>query len=170
MGNNYYHYYVEGDDDRKIVNTLKTDFQIIEPGKVDKFNVVQNLLNKNRIQVLKKDTTVVLVFDTDTNSAEILKKNIEFLEKQKSIKAVICIPQVENLEEELVRSCSIRQIKELTGSKTDSEFKTDILKITNLKQKLEQKGFDFDRFWCSLPKGNFMQISNDSIEIKKENG
>ena len=167
MGNNYYHYYVEGDDDRKIVNTLKTDFQIIQSGKVDKFNVVQNLFNKNRIQVLKKDTIVVLVFDTDTKSADILMQNIEFLRRQKSIKAVICIPQVENLEDELVRSCSIKQIKELTGSKTDSEFKTDILKTNNLKQKLEQKNFDFDKFWCSLPKGIFKQISNNSIEIKK---
>ena len=167
MGNNYYHYYVEGDDDRKIVNTLKTDFQIIQPGKVDKFNVVQNLFNKNRIQVLKKDTTVVLVFDTDTNSADILMQNIEFLRKQKCIKDVICIPQVENLEDELIRSCAIRQVKELTGSKTDSEFKTDILNITNLKQKLEQKNFDFDKFWSTLPKGIFRQISNDAIEIKK---
>ena len=46
MGNKYYHYYVEGEDDKKIVNTLKTDFQIIEPGKVDVFNVVQNVLTK----------------------------------------------------------------------------------------------------------------------------
>lgn len=167
MGNNYYQYYVEGDDDRKIVNTLKTDFQIIQPGKVDKFNVVQNLLNKNRIQILKKDTTVVLVFDTDTSSAEILKKNIEFLQKQKSIKAVICVPQVDNLEEELVRVCSIKYIKELTESKTNSEFKSDILKINNLKQKLEEKDFDFDRFWSSLPKGNFAQIPNESEKIRK---
>lgn len=167
MGNNYYQYYVEGDDDRKIVNTLKTDFQLIQPGKVDKFNVVQNLLNKNRIQVLKNDTTVVLVFDTDTSSAEILKKNIEFLQKQKPVKDVICVPQVNNLEEELVRVCSIKQVKELTGSRTDSEFKSDILKINNLKQKLEEKDFNFDRFWNSLPKGNFEQIPNDSKKIRK---
>lgn len=167
MKNNYYHYYVEGDDDKKIVNTLKTDFQIIHPGKVDTFNMVQNLFNKNRIQVLKKDTTVVLVFDTDTNSADILKQNIEFLKKQKTIKAVICIPQVRNLEDELIRSCSIKHIKELTGSKSDSEFKTDILHVSNLKQKLEQKEFNFDKFWCSLPTGIFTQISNNSIEIKK---
>lgn len=167
MGNNYYQYYVEGDDDRKIVNTLKTEFQTIQPGKVDVFNVVQNLLNKNRIQVLKKDTTVVLVFDTDTSSSEILKKNIEFLEKQKIIKDVICVPQVRNLEEELVRACDIKHVKELTGSKTDSEFKSDVLKMNNLKQKLEEKEFRLDEFWCSLPKGDFTQIRNESEKIRK---
>lgn len=167
MGNSYYQYYVEGDDDRKIVNALKTDFQIISPGKVDKFNVVQNLLNKNRIQVLKRDTTVVLVFDTDTNSMEILEKNIEFLRKQKSVRDVICIPQVDNLEDELVRACSIKQVKELTGSKTDSEFKSDILKITNLKQKLEEKDFNFEKFWNSIPKGVFQQVTNDSEKIRR---
>lgn len=44
--NRYYHYYVEGEDDRKVVNTLKTDMQKIIPGKVEKFNVVEKLIKK----------------------------------------------------------------------------------------------------------------------------
>lgn len=167
MRNNHYHYYVEGDDDRKIVNTLKTELQLIQAGKVDKFNVVQNELNKNRIKVLKEGTTVILVFDTDTNNADILKRNIAFLEKQKSIKEVICIPQVENLEDELIRSCAIKNVKELTNSKSNEEYKSDILHINNLKAKLEEKKFAFDKFWSTTPKGKFEGIPNDSNMIRK---
>lgn len=167
MGNKYYHYYVEGEDDKKIVNTLKTDFQIIEPGKVDVFNVVQNVINQNRIRVLKPNTTVILVFDTDTGSAEILKQNIEFLEKQQSIKKVVCIPQVNNLEDELVRSCAIGSVKQLTNSESVAEFKSDFLKINNLKEKLNEKAFDFTKFWSSIPQGAFKDIANNSTEIKK---
>lgn len=168
MGNKYYHYYVEGEDDKKIVNTLKTDFQIIESGKVDVFNVVQNLINKNRLRVLRPNTTVVLVFDTDTGSAEILKQNIEFLEKQQSIKKVICIPQVNNLEDELVRSCAIKSIKQLTNSESLAEFKSDFLKINNLQDKLKEKEFDFTRFWSSTPSGVFKGIPNNSEEVRKK--
>lgn len=36
----YYHYFVEGPDDKKVLDTLKTDLRMILPGKVEKFNVV----------------------------------------------------------------------------------------------------------------------------------
>ena len=36
----YYQYYVEGQDEEKIIQVLKTELQLIEPGKVEKFNVV----------------------------------------------------------------------------------------------------------------------------------
>lgn len=62
MGNKYYHYYVEGEDDKKIVNTLKTDFQIIESGKVDVFNVVQNLINKNSLRIANRWLNLKVIF------------------------------------------------------------------------------------------------------------
>ena len=166
MGNRYFHYYVEGEDDKKVINTLKTDFQLIEPGKVDKFNVVQKELNMNHMRVLKKGTIVVLVFDTDTKSSDILKKNIKFLQKQSFVSKVVCVPQVFNLEYELVRSCSIRKICELTKSKTESEFKSDVLSMNNLKERLKECGFSFDKFWTSKPHGPFLEFPNDSNQIK----
>ena len=71
---------------------------------------------------LKMGTSVVLVFDTDTGNIDILRENIQFLRKEQNIKEVICITQVKNLEDELIRSCDIRQIKELTGSKSNKEL------------------------------------------------
>lgn len=39
MGKNY-QYYVEGEDEEKIVKVPKTELRLIEPGKIEKFNVV----------------------------------------------------------------------------------------------------------------------------------
>ena len=39
MGKNY-QYYVEGEDEEKIVKVLKTELRLIEPGKIEKFNVL----------------------------------------------------------------------------------------------------------------------------------
>lgn len=44
MKREQYHYFVEGEDDRKVVNTLKTDLQWIKPGKVQVFNVIEEEL------------------------------------------------------------------------------------------------------------------------------
>lgn len=113
----YYQYYVEGQDEEKIIQVLKTELQLIAPGKVEKFNVVSEKFTELRIMPLKMGTIVVLVFDTDAGNIDTLKENIKFLNKQRTIKKVLCITQVKNLEDELKRSCNIKEIKELTGSK-----------------------------------------------------
>lgn len=43
-----YQYYVEGEDEKKLLNVLKA-MGCIESGKVDKFNVVQNEFTFARI-------------------------------------------------------------------------------------------------------------------------
>lgn len=80
----YYHYFVEGEDEEKLIQVLKTDLRLIVPGKVQKFNVVEQKLTRLRLMSLKEGTTVVLVFDTDTGKVDILKETIAFL-KNKSI-------------------------------------------------------------------------------------
>ena len=74
-----YQYYVEGEDERSLLNTLKLDLRCIESGN--------------------------------------------FLKRQKGIKEVICIPQVRNLEDELVRACNIKNIVDLTKSLTTADYK-----------------------------------------------
>lgn len=167
MGENrYYHYFVEGENEEKIVRILKTDMRLIAPGKVEIFNVVERKLTKLRLMSLKKNTTVVLVFDTDTNQTATLWENIDFLNKDSSVKEVLCITQVQNLEDELKRSCNITHIKELTGSRTDSEFKHDMLKDSQFAKKLKIHKFDFEKFWNTAAKNNFSGIQNDAEKIK----
>lgn len=163
----YYHYYVEGQTDAKMISTLKTDYQFVVPGKVEKFNVIEEQLTPKRTMGLKKGTIVVLVFDTDTNNNSILDKNIRFLKQQKNISRIICITQVGNLEDELMRSCNIREIKELTGSRSNSDFKNDMLKQNNFKKKLDTKYFDFNKFWSCSATNQFSYITNEAAKIKK---
>lgn len=162
----YYHYFVEGANEEKIINALKCDLQIIQPGKVQIFNVVEKKFTKPRFMSIKDGTTVVLVFDTDTEKISTLLDNIAFLKQIKAIVQILCITQVQNLEDELKRSCNITQIKELTGSSTNSEFKHDFLKINNLGDKLIKFDFNFDKFWVTNDTRRFKEIRNEAYKIK----
>lgn len=96
MKREQYHYFVEGEDDRKVVNILKTDLQWIKPGKVQVFNVIE---------------------------------------------------------------------EELTGSKSNSDYKRDLLRQSNLADKLKKHQFQFEKFWNSSDKV-YESICNDSAQIK----
>ena len=74
MGN--YQYYVEGQNEDKLISVLKTEMELVCPGKIDVLNVVQEELTTVRLMQLKPQTTVILVFDTDVGNIDILKKNI----------------------------------------------------------------------------------------------
>ena len=43
MATKHYLYYVEGEDDKKVVDTLKKDMKLIIPGIARVFNVVENV-------------------------------------------------------------------------------------------------------------------------------
>ena len=58
----YIQYYVEGEDEEKLLSVLKTDLQAIIPGKIGKFNAVQDRITRARLMNLRSDTTVVLVY------------------------------------------------------------------------------------------------------------
>jgi hypothetical protein len=160
-------YYVEGEDEKRLLNVLKTDLRVIQPGKIDVFNVVCDTLSLGRLMALKPNTVVVLVFDTDAFDDAILKKNIESLKMCSNVEDVLTIPQARNLEEELVKSCNIKDIKELLNSKSKKDFKTDLIKTTNLTAKLIQKGFDINKLWIGNDFGIFTNLENRSREIKR---
>lgn len=165
--NSIYHYYVEGEDEKSVLNTLKRDLGCIESGKIDKFNVVQNKFTIARIRPLKPGTTVILVYDTDVETnMEILRYNVTFLKKQSGIKAVLCIPQVKNLEDELVRACEIRSVEELTKSGTKSDYKSALINCSNLGSRLSKCKFDISKFWNRTPSNGFREFGNDAERIK----
>lgn len=162
-----YHYYVEGEDEKRLLEALKRDLRCIESGKVDKVNVIQTRFSVARIRPLKQDTIVVLVYDTDVEeNTDILRYNIDFLNKQKGIKEVICIPQVKNLEDELVRACNIRNITELTKSASKSNYKSDLISCTNLGVRLQTCGFDISKMWNRIPTNKFACFGNAAEKIK----
>ena len=82
------------------------------------------------------------------------------------VKAIYYIPQVKKLEHELERACNITNITELLNSRSSSNFKRDLLNCTNIKAKLEQKGFDIHKMWTQTPAKPFDKWGNDSYKIK----
>lgn len=90
-GTKYYQYFVEGEDEKKIINTLKSDMGLIKAGKVQVVNCVQEKLTPLRLMSLKDGTAVVLVFDTDAGNLTVLKENIKLLQTQRNISEVICV-------------------------------------------------------------------------------
>ena len=65
--------------------------RLIQPGKVIKRNVIQDKLRQAQLKTLKKGTTAVLVFDTDTDNTDILFENIELLKH--NLIYILCLNQ-----------------------------------------------------------------------------
>ena len=159
-------YFVEGENEKRLIDVLKNEFSVIYSGKVQVFNVVEKKFSMNLLRTLKKDCIVVLVFDTDTNNIETLKSNIKTLKNCPFVSNVVTVPQVKNLEDELVRCCNIKDIKELLNSRSNKDFKTDLLSVSNLSKKLSQHNFDIDLFWNKQPLAPFSEFLNESMKIK----
>ena len=166
MSNKVYYYIVEGEVEKKIIDEIKHKY--IQSGKVLVKNPIQNKIPDTILRTLKLNTTVILVFDTDiTNNLDILDYNISKLSRQKNIKEVILIPQVKHMEDEIVYSTNINQIKDLLGTRSNSDFKIKVLDCSNLLLKLEQKSFDINKFWSKNAVNTFRKYTNQSLKIKK---
>lgn len=165
-----YQYFVEGQCEQKLVTALKDQKNLIISGKISVFNIIQEVLTPMRLRTLADNTTVILIFDTDKKEAAILEKNINILKGIKKISDIWCVMQVENLEDELVRSTNIREIKELLHCKSNKEFKRDFLAEKNVFGKLQDHGFNLKKLWNSVPDKPFTKYENGGIKIKKVRG
>ena len=166
MKSKYVQYYVEGEDEEKLINVLKTDLKVIRPGKVQKLNVVTHKLTDARLIPLRAGTMVVLVFDTDRKDTGILNQNLALLKKCSAVSEIVTVPQVPNLEQELVRSCRIKKAEELLDSRSRKDFKADFIHISNLANKLKEHQFDIGRLWCGNPPAPYQGVKNQSDKIK----
>lgn len=166
MKNQYIQYYVEGEDEEKLINVLKTKMRLIKPAKVQKLNVIEHRITDARLRTLAPGTMVVLVFDTDTNHYDTLKYNIEKIKQSPTISDIVIIPQVPNLEGELLCSCEIKKITDLLNSKSKSDFKKDLISANNLDKKLMEHKFDINRFWINSPESTYTFIVNNANKIK----
>lgn len=151
-------YLVEGQCERKLLTELKNNNLII-PGKIEVFNVLTRRITKSKVTTIKPESIVVMVFDTDQNyDMSILKDNCKILEqylKKPNIKMLI---QVKNLEDELIRSTDIRTIRDLTDSRSNSDFKADFIKSRSCLALLEKHHFDLNKMWKQEPTGSFAEL------------
>ena len=162
-----YHYYVEGQCEKKLIRTL-IEQRLIIPGQTDVLNPVQESVKSTHIRLLPQKTIIILVFDTDRLETGILNSNLDFLKKQPNIKNVFTVPQSKNLEDEMIRCTDIRHPKDLLGCSHDSDFKTAFIDEKRLFSKLQAHNFDFNKLWSAPVNEPFLSlnIQNQSDKIK----
>ncbi len=166
MSNKYVQYYVEGSDEEKFVQILKTSFKCILPGKVQVFNAATQRFTRAQLLSLKPKTTAVLLFDTDFINRIILDDNITKLSKCRSVDEILVVLQVKNLEDELLRCCEINRIEDILNSKSKGDFKRDFLKANNVDQKLRQVKFNINKLWIMEDTDTCAGIRNEGRRIK----
>ena len=165
--NNNCIYFVEGDCEAKLINALKQKPELLQPGKVVVLNLIQNYIPKSRLLSITSETKVVFVFDTDKKEVEHLRKNIEYIETYCKKSKLIFLPQVLNLEDELVRCTDVSEPKEITKSKSNSNFKSDFCKLTDARSTLTRHQLDVLALWTQNPPEPFTFVKNNSSQIKK---
>lgn len=163
--NSYYYYIVEGENEKKLIETLKINSYILA-GKIKILNVVQNLLTNIFLRTLEPRTTVILVFDTDIQNKVILEKNIEILKTSKNVINIIYIPQIKKFEDELIYSTNIKKIENLLNSSSRTEFKKDFNNCNNILQKLNEQNFNIAKIWTRNDNQIFKSYENGAYKIK----
>lgn len=163
-------YIVEGQTEQAFIDAIKGEF--IEAGRVTVRNPATKRLSENILRLIKKPTVCILVFDKDVyneNKANesIVLNNIRFLNRDKNIKKVIAISQENDLDDEIVRSTTIKTITKLLNSKSKKNSKSDIIKCNNLLSKLKANNFDIDHFWIKRNL-HFLPVNESAlIKLKK---
>ena len=161
-------YYVEGPCEQQLISALKEAPEKLIPGKIKVFNVVQNLIPKSQMLSIQAGTTVVLVFDTDVSQTLNLKQNLELLERYCGKLKIVFLPQVLNLEEELVRCTDVKTVTKLTKSGSVKNFKTDFckMKVKDCRSMLERHQLNIARLWMTKTPDAFDFTENNGDSIK----
>ena len=159
-------YFVEGKCEATLLAALKERPQKIVSGRVKIFNVIENVIPRSQLVTIQAGTIIVFVFDTDVPNTESLKKNIQLVSAYCSKPKLVFLPQVMNLEDELVRCTDIRNVSELTRSKSAKDFKRDFCAMTNCRDVLERHQIDVSQLWTQDPPEVFRFIPPNSKTIK----
>ncbi|MCR5350801.1 MAG: hypothetical protein K6E20_07415 [Acholeplasmatales bacterium] len=142
-----YQYFVEGECEEKLINALKSrPIEYLTSGKVMVFNFTNKLITNQRIAVLNRDTTIILVYDIDVNKTEILDKNIEKLRKFGFTK-IYHVQSIDNFEDEIVYSTNLKSINSLFGTVGTEELKKEFIHSSNIIKKLDSVDFNKDKLW-----------------------
>lgn len=109
---------------------------------------------------------MVFVFDTDVGITEKLKKNIEYIERFCERSKLVFLPQVKNLEDELVRCTDVMRVTEITQSKSLSNFKSDFCRVTSVRHALTEHQINVARLWTTKPPEIFAFVPANSSLVK----
>lgn len=162
-------YFVEGPCEKQFIEALnKIQPYRLQPGRVDPYNIIHDLIPRNVINLIVPGTTVVFVFDTDVKKTDALKKNIEHVRQHGSVVKTLTIAQVLNFEDELARSTDVKKAQDFTRSATVSDFKTAFcqMKRESCRYALERHKLDLSKLWVTNPPQAFSFVSQDGGKVK----
>lgn len=148
-------YFVEGECEKKLLTALKEQPSMVLPGRVKVRNVVSSVIPKSELLSIKPNADVVLVFDTDVSNTDILKTNLDNIKKYTRSVRILTILQVPDFEAEIVRSTDVKQVKEITQSKSNTDFKRDFCRLSNCRSTLTKHHFDISGMWMQKPTGAY---------------
>ena len=170
MDNRKFVYLAEGECEEKLIKALKMNPALIHTGKVEKHNVIQKILSDRKLMQLEPGSSVVLVFDTDTDDTEILKKNISLLKSMSFEVEVLTVAQVLNFEDEIERSTDVKRAQDFTKSESVSDFKSAVnrMKEADFRSALKRHKLDMSKLWSQKPPKAFRLVSQDSDKVKGE--
>ena len=143
---------------RDIEKTMRFSMDFILDGKNDLYRVDFKYKKENESEKI----------DLDLYKADILDENIKIIKNSNNVRDIICIPQIKNLEDELIYSTNITKIIDLLESKSKKDFKNDFNNCKNLIKKLEDKEFKVSKIWSREAVDIFKKYKNEAIKIKKE--
>lgn len=98
---------------------------------------------------IQTGTTVVLVLDTDVEQTANLKKNLELLTRYCGELQIAFLPQVLNLEDEVVRCTDVSCAADLARSNGICNFKKDFCKMKGMdcRAMLDRHGLKTEQLW-----------------------
>ena len=161
-------YLAEGECEEKLLKALKLKPSLLTPGKVKKFNVIQDEIPTSVLMTFEPGSTVVLVFDTDKDVTEHLKNNIALLKNRCSRVEVLTVVQVLAFEDEIERSTDVKKAKDFTKSESVDDFKEVVNRMKELefRNALKRHKFDISKLWTMKPPKTFNFVKQDSQKVK----
>ena len=110
------------------------------------------------------------MFDTDVEQTAKLKKNLELLTRYCGELLIVFLPQVLNLEDELVRCTDVSSAADLTRSNSIRNFKTDFckLKVKDCRTMLERHGLKTEKLWAAKVPEAFSFVESNRNRIKAD--
>ena len=168
MANRKCIYLTEGECEAKLVRALQEAPALVRAGKVKRFNVIQNELPASILMTFDPGSTVILIFDTDTDFTEHLKVNLDNLRKQCAKVEVLTVAQVHSFEEELEHATDVTKAQDLTQSESVSEFKSAVnrMNTTQFRRTLENHHLDISKLWSKRPPKAFAFLTQGSDLVK----
>ncbi len=147
----YYHYFVEGECEEKLINSYKLPpYSSFKPGKVEVFNFVLKRISNQRLLSLNKNTIIILVYDVDVLKTDILEENLKKLDDFGF--KVYHVQSIKNFEDEIVYSTDLKNINDMYHTQGREEFKSHFIHQDKLPIRLDKENFKIDKFWSRVNK------------------